>query len=70
MARQFEVKRTRHAPGFYKALHKYSTADLLESANNKGAHKHSRSALTIANPDSLPEGCLLDRVVRAYYNLT
>ena len=64
MARQLEAKRARHAPGFYKALHERSTADLLESANNKGARKHSRSALTIANPDSLPEGCYrLDRVV-------
>ena len=64
MARQREAKRARHAPGFYKDLHERSTADLLESANKKGARKHSRSVLTIANADSLPEGCYpLDRVV-------
>ena len=33
--RQLEAKRARHAPGFYKALHERSTADLLESAISK-----------------------------------
>ena len=48
--RQFQVNRARHAPGFYKALHGWSTADLLDS--------------TIGNADSLPKGCYrLDRVV-------
>ena len=62
--RQFEVKRARHAPGFYKALHERSTADLLESTICKAGRKHSRSALSIGNADSLPEGCYrLDRVV-------
>ena len=62
--KQFEVKRARHAPGFYKALHERSTADLLESAISKAGRKHSRSALSIGNTDSMPEGCYrLDRVV-------
>ena len=62
--RQFEAKRARHAPGFYRALHEWSTANLLESAISKAGRKHSRSALSIGNADSLPEGCyLLDRVV-------
>ena len=62
--RQLEVKRARHAPGFYKALHERSTADLLESAISKVGRKRSRSALLIGDADSLPEGCYrLDRVV-------
>ena len=62
--RQFEAKRARHAPGFYKELHEWSTADLLEGAISKAGRKHSRSALSIGNADSLPEGCYrLDRVV-------
>ena len=62
--RQFEAKRARHAPGFYKALHERSTADLLERTISKAGRKHSRSALSIGNADSLPEDCyLLDRVV-------
>ena len=47
--RQFEAKRSRHAPGFYKALHERSTADLLENAISKDRRKHSRSALSIGN---------------------
>jgi len=62
--RQLEAKRARHAPGFYKALHERSTADLLESAISKVGRKRSRSALSIGDADSLPEGCYrLDRVV-------
>ena len=62
--RQFEAKRARHAPGFYKALHERSTADLLDSTISKARRKHSRSALSIGNADSLPIGCYcLDRVV-------
>ena len=62
--KKFEAKRSGHAPGFYKALHERSTADLLESAISKDGHKHSRSALSIGDADSLPEGCYrLDRVV-------
>ena len=62
--RQLEAKRARHAPGFYKALHERSTADLLESAISKVERKRSRSALSIGDADSLPEGCYrVDRVV-------
>ena len=62
--RQIEVKRARHAPGFYKAFNERSTADLLESAISKAGRKHSRSALSIGNADSMPEGCYrLDRIV-------
>ena len=45
-------------------MHEQSTVDLLEGAISKAGRKHSRSALSIGNADSLPEGCYrLDRVV-------
>ena len=49
------AKRARHPPGFYRALHNRSTADILGVRPNDRGHEHGR--LRVRDADPLPEGC-------------
>ena len=48
------VKRTRHPPGFYRALHNRSTADVLVVDRDQG-REHGK--LSVRENGDLPEGC-------------
>ena len=49
------AKRARNPPGFYRALHNRSNADILGVGLNDRGHKHGR--LRVPDTDPLPEVC-------------
>ena len=48
-------KRPHHPPGFYRALHNYSTVDVLSVSVDVHGHEHGK--LRVNNDRELPEGC-------------